>query len=220
LPPWPRAAGGRDWAFLAELDPRTTALWGVARRLIARELHGERADYTTDDGREDGGEGGGEGDEEGTGPRRIGGLLWRGDALGVLSEAMGMGRRAFVEDACRLLSLETLRLAYHGAGSAARRLLLRSFTAALTAERAPLRAWCAATRAARAAEKDKAAAAVATTASPANSGQDRGISVYDGDSDGARPLPAKTIVAQVCWWGASDLPLGVLCKEGWIERVG
>jgi hypothetical protein len=124
-----------------------------------------------------------------------------------------MGRGAFAADACRLLSLETLRLARRGAGARARRPLLRAFAAALAAERAPLRAWGAAARAARAARasadapggEPAAAAGRVAAASPAGGGgAERGLAAYDGD--GARPLPAKAIVAQVRRPARQDTP--------------
>ena len=174
---------GSDWAFLAELDPRTAVLWRIARRLAARELQHEDT-ASADDPDPD---------------------LWDGDALGVLAELLGMKRGDFVAEAGRLLSIETLRLARcsEPSGAGGRRQpgrmgLLRVMGAAVAAERLPLQAWRKAVQAARQARLVKETPApTQATASVAVVEPRAAASLAAYDGDGVRPLAAKAIQPQI-----------------------
>ena len=173
-----------EWAFLAQLDQRTSVLCRIARRLVFREL---LDNY----------------DAEGDAALHN---LWDGDVLGVLAEILKMNRSDFVQEVGRLLSLETLRLACcsvsNSSGGGRRRLaLLRSMAVAVSAERMPLHAWRTAVQNARRArqmELDAAAAQAQAITKPSNAqmeAENSVLGVYEGDE--ARPLPLKSCLQQV-----------------------
>jgi hypothetical protein len=78
---------GSEWAFLADLDPRTGVLWRIVRRLTACELgpREEQAGECEDRDR------------------------LQADVFSVLAEVRGVLREDFVAEASRLLSRETMR---------------------------------------------------------------------------------------------------------------
>ena len=182
---------GSEWAFLADLDPRTIVLWRIARRLACRE----RLPY-----------------EAASNTESIP-VLWHGDAMGLIAEFVGMERGELVGDLGRLLALETLRLACcpesagcDGKRGLSRRRLLRIMGATILSERQPLRAWGKVVRESRQARRaeELKAACPSPTANVSEEGlsirevakeQQASLAAYDGD--GARPLAAKAILPQM-----------------------
>ena len=173
-----------EWAFLAELDPRSVVMWRIARRLATRELQHEDGVSAP-----------------GTSPE-----LWNGDALGLLAELLGMERGGFVEEAGRLLSIETLRLSCcaeptggEGKRGKGRRGLLRTMGAAIAAESRPLRTWRKAVTGARQIRHAEESRSVAPDQGAVilrvSVEQQASLAAYDGD--GARPLGAKAMLPQI-----------------------